>query len=235
LPAFKDLRLDQITTELVDRYRLAKVREGKLGPRSINRTISTLAAILEDAVECEIIARNPARGRRRRLPAPPPQRSWIDRAEHVEALLAAAGQLDQNARVQRGQRRAVLATMVFAGLRISETLALRWRDVDLARGTIAVNVSKTDAGRRTVYLLGALRDELGSSPRAAAACPGGVRVRHQNRHRGEREQRPPAGACRRPYRRERAARGDRGGSVAGAADATFAQAHVPHRHRGRRP
>jgi integrase len=39
-------------------------------------------------------------------------------------------------------------------------LALSWSDVDLARGTIAVRESKTDAGVRCVYLLPPLRDEL---------------------------------------------------------------------------
>jgi integrase len=59
-----------------------------------------------------------------------------------------------------GQRRALLATLVFAGLRISEALALRWRDVDLARGEIVVSTSKTDAGIRRVRILPVLRDEL---------------------------------------------------------------------------
>jgi integrase len=49
---------------------------------------------------------------------------------------------------------------VFAGLRIGEALSLRWRDVDLARGTLAVRQAKTDAGWRTVYIVPALRDEL---------------------------------------------------------------------------
>jgi len=39
-------------------------------------------------------------------------------------------------------------------------MALRWRDVDLARGTIMVRAAKTDAGVRTVNLLPILRDEL---------------------------------------------------------------------------
>ncbi|HEV3047799.1 MAG TPA: hypothetical protein VGY13_10615 [Solirubrobacteraceae bacterium] len=51
LPAFASRRLDQITVEDVDRCRLAKVREGNLGATSINKTLTTLAAILETAVE----------------------------------------------------------------------------------------------------------------------------------------------------------------------------------------
>ena len=161
LPAFASRRLDQITVEDVDRYRLAKVREGNLGATSINKTLTTLAAILETAVEYELIDRNPARGRRRRLPTVAPQRSWLDRADHIVALLDGAGKLDSGARVCRGQRRALLATLTFAGLRLGEAQALRWRDVDLARSTITVKAAKTDAGVRTVNLLPILRDELG--------------------------------------------------------------------------
>ncbi len=162
LPAFALRRLDQITVEDVDRYRLGKVRGGKLSATSINKTLATLAAILESAVEYELIDRNPARGRRRRLPATVPRRSWLDRADHIAALLDAAGQRDQKAKVCRGQRRALLATLVFAGLRIGEALSLRWRDVDLARGTITVRDAKTDAGVRVVNILPILRDELGA-------------------------------------------------------------------------
>jgi integrase len=162
LPTFASRRLDQITVEDVDRYRLAKVREGNLGATSINKTLTTLAAILETAVEYELIDRNPARGRRRRLPAVVPRRSWLDRADHIAALLDGAGKLDDKARVYRGQRRALLATLTFGGLRLGEAQALRWRDVDLARGTITVRAAKTDAGMRTINLLPILRDELGA-------------------------------------------------------------------------
>jgi integrase len=174
LPAFASRRLDQITAEDVDRYRLAKVRDGRLGVTSINKTLTTLAAILEAAVEYELIDRNPARGRRRRLPAVAPRRTWLDRADHIAALLDAAGDLDAQARVSRGQRRALLATLTFAGLRIGEALALRWRDVDLARGTITVRKAKTDAGVRVVNLLPILRDELGAYRARLDTTPDGL-------------------------------------------------------------
>jgi integrase len=175
LPAFASRRLDQITVEDVDRYRLRKVREGKLGVTSINKTLATLAAILETAVEYELIGRNPARGRRRRLPAAAPRRSWLDRVDHIAALLDAAGKLDAKAKVSRGQRRALLATLTFAGLRIGEALSLRWRDVDLARGTITVRAAKTDAGVRVVNILPVLSDEL-HDYRAHTDAPGGALV-----------------------------------------------------------
>lgn len=160
--SLRDPRLDEITVEMVDRYRQAKVREGRIGPTSINKTLATLTAILERGVEYGHIDRNPAKGKRRRLRQPAPPRTRLDRADHIAALIAAAAQLDQRARTQRGQRRALVALLVFAGPRISEALALRWRDVDLARGEIRIRKSKTDTGVRTIYMEPVLRDELGA-------------------------------------------------------------------------
>jgi integrase len=162
LPFFAEHRLAEITISEVDRYRQEKVREGILGATSINKTIGRLAQILEVAVERELIDRNPARGRRRRLKQRTPERTWLDRAEQIEALLRAAGELDHGARVDRRAtpRRTLLATLALGGLRIGEALALRWRDVDLAAGRLRVGSSKTDAGVRQVDLLPALREEL---------------------------------------------------------------------------
>jgi integrase len=93
---------------------------------------------------------------------------WLDRAEHIAALLDAARELDRHA-VEKGghdhnggiaYRRALLATLVFAGLRIGELTALRWRNVDLTANRITVGSSKTDAGLRQIDLLPVLRDEL---------------------------------------------------------------------------
>jgi len=138
---------------------------------SINKTITRLGQILEVAVERELIPRNAAKvgGKRRRLKAAKPARVYLDRAEQIAALLDAASELDREARSNgRIARRALLATLTFAGLRISELLDLEWRDVDLAAGRLRVRHSKTDAGSRYVDLLPVLRDEL-SAHKAASA------------------------------------------------------------------
>jgi integrase len=57
-------------------------------------------------------------------------------------------------------RRVIVATLVFAGLRISELCNLRWRHVDLAAGRLRVGEAKTEAGLRTVDLLPVLRELL---------------------------------------------------------------------------
>jgi integrase len=174
LPAFASKRIDEITIEDVDRYRVGKVRDARLAPSSINKTLATLATILELAVDYELIDRNPAHGRRRRLRATPPRRTWLDRSDHIVALLDGARQLDQESRARRGQQRALLATLIFAGLRIGEALALSWSEVDMARGTIAVRNSKTDAGMRSVNILPVLSKELTSYRKQLTGSDGGL-------------------------------------------------------------
>ncbi len=177
LKFFAKHRLSEITIAEVDRYRAHKVkqvstrkvrRDGKvqtveirLSPTTINKTLTRLAQILEVAVEYEHIDRNPAKGKRRRLKPAKAAPVWLDSAEHIEALLDAAGELDREAQANRQvPRRAILATLVFSGLRISELIELRWKDVDLAGGAITVRASKTAAGMRRIDLLPVLQDEL---------------------------------------------------------------------------
>ena len=176
LPFFKGHRLSQITIAEVDRYRAAKVKQGRLSATSINKTITRLGQILEVAVEYGLIERNPARGKRRRLKASKPAPVWLDSAGQIAALLDAAGEIDRTARADhRVPRRAVLATLTLAGLRIGELIELRWREVNLADGRLMVRQSKTDAGARHIDLLPALRDEL-AALRAEVKPGSGERV-----------------------------------------------------------
>jgi integrase len=166
LKFFGPMALDAITFDAVERYIAAKRRASDdgpaLSPRSVNMHVTLLAAILERAVERELIARNPAKGKGRRVRERAPARSYLDSAGQIVALLDAGAELDRKAPEGRRhvERRAMLATLTFAGLRISELCALRWRDVDLAGGWLRVGEAKTDAGRRKVKIRGALRDEL---------------------------------------------------------------------------
>jgi integrase len=173
LAFFGPLELSAITAETVDRYRTAKLAEREellaaierwrksdpekrgrmparpLGNSSINSTLRVLGQVLDDAVEYGLIPSNPARGRRRRLKASKPKRTWLE-LDEVSSLLDAAG-----------AHRALIATMILGGLRVGELCALRWRAVDLARGILTVEESKTDAGEgRRIDLTPMLLDEL---------------------------------------------------------------------------
>lgn len=183
LPYFAKHLLSAITVEEVDRYRREKVRESKavaaarqrqlalpekdrkrlarpLSNGSINKTIRLLAVVLEQAVEYGYLERNPARGRKRLLKEDKPTRSYLQ-PDQVAALLSAAGKIDADAREgDTRRRRPLLATLTLAGLRISEALDLRWRDVNLDARRLRVAAAKTDAGVREVDLTPALQELL---------------------------------------------------------------------------
>lgn len=150
LPNLGHLRLNEIGIEDIDRYKTAKLREGKIAPNQINTTLSRLSQILEDAVEYGHIDRNPAAGKRRRVKASKPRRSWVE-PEQLPSLIEAAND----------RMRPLIATLAGAGLRVGEACSLDWRAVNLATGTLTVDEAKTEAGAgRVVDLSVGLRDEL---------------------------------------------------------------------------
>lgn len=155
LPHFAAMPLSEITKLHVHDYVTAKVRERELHlvPRplsnsSINRTVARLADVLEDALEFDLIASNPAKSRRLRLPAEPVKRRWLQ-IHHVGPMIVVAG--DDGA---------LVATLLLAGLRIGEALVLEWRDINLTDGSLVVRASKTAAGVRTIDLTPMLKREL---------------------------------------------------------------------------
>jgi integrase len=182
LPYFANRAVGEIDIEAVDGYRRHKVEQAELRrralerrkplrddsgrvlrplcPGSINKTIEVLQSVLALAVEYGHLDTNPAAGRRRRLKTPPRRPVHLDTAEQIEALLDAARQLDRKPYWRTSDRRAIIATLVFAGPRAHELCQLLWRDIDLANGRIHVGRSKTQAGLREIPLLPVLRDEL---------------------------------------------------------------------------
>ena len=172
LPLLANYRPSELTVALVEKFKSAKLAERQqqqtaierwrtLDPKtrarqpfpglshaSINKCLKVLAQVLDDAVEFGYVETNVARGKRRRLKATKPRRTWLELHE-VQALLAVAG-----------KHRPLIATMILAGLRVGELTALRWRDVDLAGGKLRVADAKTDAGVRVVDLTPMLLDEL---------------------------------------------------------------------------
>src|SRR5205807_9301634 len=127
-------------------------------------------------------------------------------------------------RLAARKRRAMLATLTFAGLRISELLDLEWRDVDLAAGRLRVRSAKTDAG----VLPGPAPRSPGRTWRAQGEPRRGRRVRvplsggHTTGPQPRTQPRPRT----RDQGRERAARQGRPHGAAGGLDPPRAPAHV---------
>jgi integrase len=148
LPFFAKHRLSQITAREVDRYKAAKVAERERGRvnrplsnRTINKTLVRLGQIVDVAVRYDLLEHNPVKTKVAKLKETEPHRARLT-GEQVQALLRAA---DRN--------RALLATAIMAGgLRVSELTHLRWRDVDLRAGSLAITAAKTPAGVRAVSL-----------------------------------------------------------------------------------
>jgi integrase len=128
--------------------RKQRLDERGLSAGSINKCLKVLAQILDDAVEDGYLTENPARGKRRMLKTSKPRRTWLELHE-AKALIEAAT-----------PHRALIATMVLSGLRVGELTQLRWRDVNLASGTLKVEDAKTAAGQRVIDLTPWLQEEL---------------------------------------------------------------------------
>ena len=118
LPFFGPRRLDEIDAEMCLAFKAQKMRESRdlraaiaagadvrdernrrrvpLGPSSIRKLITCLAAILDDAIEDGHIERNPARAKRMRVRVPKPQRSFLE-LDELRALMDAAAAQDATA------------------------------------------------------------------------------------------------------------------------------------------
>ena len=143
-----------------DVQRLADELLGEgLDPSTVRNVLMPLRVIYRRAIEDGDLAVNPTG--HLRLPAVRGRRERIASPEEAKRLLAALPDRD----------RALWATALYAGLRRGELMGLRWEDIDLATGVIHVERAydekdrvhiepKSQAGRRTVPIVGALRDQL---------------------------------------------------------------------------
>ena len=131
VPALGDAPLEAITSAHIDTFRAQLVAEDRLSARTINKYLALIHGILKRAQRVYGLSANAAAGVERQ----PVRRSGdfdVLSAEEVETLVRAA---------VSPQDAAVFATAAFAGLRLGELRALRWRDVDFGKRLIHVRRS----------------------------------------------------------------------------------------------
>jgi integrase len=121
-----------------------KRRDGKpggLSPRTRRQVHAVLSSALTRAVEQHMITHNPAEAFRRRLPK-------VERGEMTTLTAEECGRLLEAVRHQRLYWPVLLA--LATGMRRGEIVALRWRNLDLGRGTVRVveSLEQTKAGLR---------------------------------------------------------------------------------------
>jgi integrase len=146
------------------RGRTHQRRRRPLSNSSINRLLTLLWQILQQAVDYELIDRNPVRvggPSARFLKRARAKRTFLE-VDEFHSLLEAAGQLEAEAPINRQGlgRRAMIATLGLARLRIGEMMDLLVSKVDLQRGRFKLADAKTAAGVREVEITLYLRDEL---------------------------------------------------------------------------
>jgi integrase len=123
-----------------------------LSGSTVHGTLTALSAIYRFGARRELVDTNPVRllergdrpsTRRKKEPR------YLDRDE-IDRLLAKLGE----------EFRPIAAVCAFAGLRVSEALALRWQDVDYATGLLHVPGTKTAASTQPVPMTSDLVAEL---------------------------------------------------------------------------
>ena len=125
-PALGRLKLKSLTPAHIRSLYREKLDAG-LAPRTVQYVHTTLHMALKDAVSDGLIPRNVTEG----IKAPRPKKKEVNAlsADHSRAFLSAA----------HGDRfEALYMVAIHCGLREGELLGLRWDDVDLEAGTLAV-------------------------------------------------------------------------------------------------
>lgn len=115
----------------------ADLRRRKVGATTIRSVADVLSIVLNYAVRLRIIPANPSKA----VPKPklPKRDMLVLDEEQVKVVLAAARESNQAA---------LVSLALGTGARQGELLALTWPDVDLRKGTVAINksLSQTKAG-----------------------------------------------------------------------------------------
>jgi integrase len=161
VPAFGHLPVSAVTPVHV-RGAVDAMRKKGLSPKSIRTYVGTIAAIFNAAVVADLVPRTPVRG------------IHLEAAKKRERPPLTPSQLFDLAAEVPDYYRALVLTAGILGLRWSEAIGIRVKDIDFLRrrlsirqtieevaGTVTiVEATKTEAGRRTMAVPSMLVDEL---------------------------------------------------------------------------
>jgi integrase len=122
--AFGDKRLDEISTEDVQRLKAALTERA---PKTVNNVLTVLSVVLRTAVEWGVIARVPCSIK-------------LLRAPKNEASFHDFDEFERLVEVARSEALALLVVLLGgeAGLRCGEIMALEWSDIDFAKRQLTV-------------------------------------------------------------------------------------------------
>lgn len=128
----------------LERWRLVRQRDHGAAPATINRQLSLLRSFCAWATQTGYLAENPATSVAAIASTPLSPKSIAPEA--VDALLREARiESDPTLRLRN---EAVLALLVYSGLRVQEACDVQLRDLDLAGGAVTVRHGKAGKARR---------------------------------------------------------------------------------------
>jgi integrase len=157
LPALGSCRLCDLNRARIQAFLLDRKREG-YSNSTIHGFRTTLAKVLEVAVEFGYFDHNPAHGIKTGEREAKQEKRFLVPAQ-IRALLLALTE----------PCRTTVLVAVLTGMRIGEILALRWKRLDLVRGTIQITETfsdgrfgtpKTRSSRRVIPMSSAVREAL---------------------------------------------------------------------------
>ena len=158
LPAFGSQPLDRITPAGVNRW---FDEYSRTAPGGANCALSVLRRILNQAVACGHLDKNPAHGIKRN---PRPKLTRFLSREEVRRLNR---ELDHCASVRPSQARQadIIRLLLLTGCRRGEIVTLRWQDID----GDTLNLVDAKTGSRRVFLNAPARAILEQQPRSGSA------------------------------------------------------------------
>ena len=131
--AFKGKYLFEITPEMIEKYKMARLE--KVEPATVNREVACLKHMYTKAIDWDYVKANPVKGIKK-LKEPPGRLRYL-KSEEAETLVKACSD----------HLGPIVVTALNTGMRKSEILNLKWRDVDLINRMITVIKTKNNESR----------------------------------------------------------------------------------------
>jgi site-specific recombinase XerD len=125
-------------------WRMARQRDDGAAPATINRGLASLRGYCRWALAGHLLVENPMTDVKDVPTEPLAPRSLPPQA--IDALLRAAG-AEPNA-ILRARNEAMLALLIYAGLRVQEVCDIQLRDLDMGSGTVTIRSGKAGKARR---------------------------------------------------------------------------------------
>jgi len=156
LERFKDVALDQITAEEVEKYKIArlnqrrtarakdgrKIAKGKIKPATVNRELACLRMVFNHVLKSDVPVINPiAKNKAKALPEDNEQMRVLTYEEQVKYLAVATPML-----------RDVATLMLETGMRPEEVYRIQPENVHLNAGYLFNPYGKTKAAKRRIKL-----------------------------------------------------------------------------------